>query len=578
MKKLPLFLSTAMVATTSLGVLAPVVLANDGGVRDNLLEAGVLQGTRSLALAESVLYPDRLYTDTNHMIKELMPTLIDQKSNEIYLQDVMAGDWRPQWLTIGWMDYENGVTEAQADAGLERLGTQDCKDWAVIYSDGEITQTSLSGYAKRTNKAVKLADNKSDMLYYAVRWAREVRGEDGTVVLEDDHWVRGKIDYRRCVHSDVYKKEVTRCRQIKAATDATYGFEVQENSGSYRVIPYSEGEVVMTWDEEWRKILTERSKEYSDKMAALVEFLSKPDEFLDNVDAVVMKMLKVLPGMEDMSRVLTETQGTERNAKLARELYKKLLDEGDDNTQVLQQMITQLEAQKAALEVTKTELETDKAGLEGELSEAKALAEQLSVQKNRLEERIRELEEAGDGNGSDLEKLKELEGQIEILSQEKANLAGEVARERKARQQSEAQLGVKEEARMALEKENLHLREELSSMKASMESCDKKSDVVDNESVKIENQEGMKGNGYTNGATQGVSKVDEAKEEKLSKDMKENGLRGEENNESGDESDVNVPVLGGSEEMGRGLWWWLVPVVVMAGSAIFWLKRALGRK
>lgn len=585
MKKLPIFLSTAMMTVAGVGVLAPKVLAN----QVEMAPKG--QDLLNLALSEDLLDSnlmeirggiDKIYLDSNHMVDEIYPTLINQRDNSLYFQDMMAGDWRPQWLTVVWMDYENGITEEMADTKLETLGTVDASDWAVIYSDGQITQTSLSGFVEKIGD-VELLDNKSDLLYYAVRWARVVEQDDGTVVLEDDYWTRGKIDYRKCVHSDNYDIATTRCRQVRADVNKTYNFEIQQNKSPFAVIAYPNGEEVITWEEEWKDILRERSKSYSDKMAVLVEFLSNPEEFLDNAEDVIGKMLRVLPGLSDMNDVLSETKRTQINVELARQLYGEL--NGDDYGE-LQEVIKRLESENVVLGKEKEELTSIVAGLEGEilnlsnvktdlnnkladtrteLSEAKETISQLEQLRNQLEEKIKVLESGTDEDGTvellgEINRLKDRILELESGNEELKTMITEGTRQREI-----------------LENENQQLKLEIEKLK---DSASDKCSEVNNDGVESgTNQGGLTEMRYGNGGLNGSGVETERNETvglEKSEDLEGAGL-GADDSEKINNEELEVPILGGgvNERDGRWNWWWmLIPIVAAMGSFIFWVKRA----
>lgn len=589
MKKLPVIMSAAMMTAASVGVLTPKVLANEDktsfigqdlitlALSENLLDSGIMM-TRSGV--------DKMYLDSNHMVNELYPTLINQRDNSLYFQDMMAGDWRPQWLTVVWMDYENGITEEMADARLGTLGVVDASEWAVIYSDGRINQTSLSGFVEKVN-GVELLDNKSDLLYYAVRWAREVEQDDGTVILEDDYWTRGKIDYRKCVHSDNYDVVTTRCRQVRTDVDKTFDFEIQQNKSPFAVVAYPNGEKVITWDEEWRGILRERSKLYSDRMAVLVDFLSNPEEFLSNVENVVGKMLKVLPGLSDINDVLDETQRTQFNVELARQLYSEL--NGGDSGELLE-VIKRLESEKGVLEKDKEELVGVVAGLEGEildlfddktdlnnklaearteLSEAKEAISQLELLKSQLEEKIRLLESEVDSGEvvellGEIKRLKDIILELEDGNEDLKKIIIEGTRQREA-----------------LEDENLQLRSEIEKLKGS--ASDKCSEIIEGDNL---NQGGLNtevdhGDSSVKVVTQGGDEKHGVEDVGKSDDLEGRNL--EVNNDKKiNNEEFEVPILGGgitNEGSERWNWWWiLIPVVATIGSFIFWIKRTWSKK
>ena len=101
-------------------------------------------------------------------------------------------------LVVAYYDYERGVTEAEADAGLATLG-EDAAEWAVVFYDeeyrfGEFDHPllNLSGFEVWIEG--EFTENKRDLLYYAAEFGEPELQEDGSTAWENRVWLRGKYD------------------------------------------------------------------------------------------------------------------------------------------------------------------------------------------------------------------------------------------------------------------------------------------------------------------------------------------------------------------------------------------------
>ena len=165
-------------------------------------------------------------------------------------------------LVVAYYDYERGVTEAEADAGLATLG-EDAAEWAVVFYDeeyrfGEFDHPllNLSGFEVWIEG--EFTENKRDLLYYAAEFGEPELQEDGSTAWENTVWLRGKYDYRSCIHGPDFKPVLPNYIGIPTCSAR----DVED--GKYIVTATRGGEVaegILTWEEEWRQIQLERLRE-----------------------------------------------------------------------------------------------------------------------------------------------------------------------------------------------------------------------------------------------------------------------------------------------------------------------------
>ena len=212
-------------------------------------------------------------------------------------------------LILVYYDYENGVTEEVADQRLATLGEDDYTDWAVrlAYKEMNLAEhphlTNLTGFDVEFE--VEMLENRTDLIYYAVEYGVPTLTEDGETEWTETEWLRGKLDYRQCVHSVDFDLNLVgsaptcMTKLVEPGKNAVWTIGVQDKN-----------EQVITWDEEWREIQYER-------LAAIVQELAtwgtEWDE--EEVRAMLARLgklettLAVANGVEDLlvvERALTE--------------------------------------------------------------------------------------------------------------------------------------------------------------------------------------------------------------------------------------------------------------------------------
>lgn len=268
--------------------------------------AGVNAGAEKVEYYWEGAYNTEANIDSPYFeMRHLFPTL-----NLVAVETRMATKERAmRRLVLAYYDYENGVTEEVADQRLATLGEDDYTDWAVrlAYKEMNLADhpylTNLTGFDVEFE--VEMLENRTDLIYYAVEYGVPTLTEDGETVWAETEWLRGKLDYRQCVHSVDFDLNLVgsaptcMTKLVEPGKNAVWAIGVQDKN-----------EQVITWDEEWREIQYER-------LAAIVQELAtwgaEWDE--EEVRAMLARLgklettLAVANGVEDLlvvERALTE--------------------------------------------------------------------------------------------------------------------------------------------------------------------------------------------------------------------------------------------------------------------------------
>ena len=261
MKKLAMMMAALGVMGGVGGAALPVVaMSGDvGGLGENV--AGVEEsGERweeGLLLEANTISPDlrfpNLYPMHNYMSVELVPSETRALKR----------------LVVAYYDYEQGVTEAEADAGLATLG-EDAAEWAVVIYDEEYRfgmedhpLLNFGGFEVWIEG--EFTENKRDLLYYAAEFGEPELQEDGTTEWQNTVWLRGKYDYRSCIHGPDFKPVLPNYIGIPTC------FARDGEDGKHIVTATRGGAVaegILTWEEEWRQIQLERLREIVVEMGA----------------------------------------------------------------------------------------------------------------------------------------------------------------------------------------------------------------------------------------------------------------------------------------------------------------------
>lgn len=529
-----------------------------------------------------------------------------------------GGNWYTRRVVMVYRNYEAGITEEEADEKLASLGVDDSSDWAIKMVDRENTgQQLVSWNLKAENDGV--TRNKTDMIYYALMVAHRVENSEGEVSWEDEHWIRGKIDYRNCVHSKVYNLKTSLCRrEVNTATGRMIYRPVARPG--YNQAAQPEDEVIMSWEEEWRKIQEERVAAVRDNLEMLKKSFSQGKEILQQAGESLENLDVTLGKTENVDDLKYEV----KNLKKLLEEVKALMDATD--TSKLEAELDELRGEIAKLQVENTAILGEKGEL---LEKITQQADQIKALKSEKEVILKE-------NAELMTKSGELETIIEELRSKKETLEAELEAIKESEQQLEQNIVALENEKAALNQEildlqiaNEDLKKELEQAKAEKEDALKTNEILkdeneklgekneilrkENEKVKEENEsllEQLKtlkeGNidaenfEETKAALEAENRKLNSEIERLKVELKEKTYKvtgsamGEQeafadNNEDSEiimnmqdirenkgeddkEIAAEVPQLG-EVETKFNLWWLLVPGLVLVGMFGYWIKR-----
>lgn len=238
-----------------------------------------------------------------------------------------------QRIWLATLDYENGWTEAEVDELLDDWTTLKA-DWTKAVREQKFVNATSHFYATMalTIEGTRLqydltAMNLPDVLYYAVEF-KDLADEDA-----ETFWVRGKVDYRGCVHAQKFVEWQTgTCVEM-----VDWGAE----TAKYWAAGAAEDEEVVTWEEEWRSVLAGRIGEVGailDGLAmipdlskeALAQSLAHEEGKLVQIEALLAKATGVEEEIAEVGRL------RERMAKMlddsSEEVGKDPSDGGDLET------------------------------------------------------------------------------------------------------------------------------------------------------------------------------------------------------------------------------------------------------
>lgn len=558
-RKVPLMVAGTALITSTLSMGVPIMAHAETGNMAREIEFG-----RDVILDENVV------TDA---------VIISQIGVANYSLNIVgsAGDYYPRRFVLAYRDYENGYIEKEADALLETLGTGD-DGWAIKLVDKKLSDTMKNASIfYRTLK--EIGDNRTDILYYGMQYARKVQSDQGTS-WEDEWWVRGKINYRNCGHSSLTKtQEVTCVRQEKGDGTVVY---LPHDAKTLKALDVPENDEIMKWDDEWSAILQDYYSEANGKLLALDQTLTGGEQVLNEHEATLRRLELILSKMDDKLGLQDSIAALKPTLTHIHQFYDQAGQSGAvDEAELtkLQQEIERMRTQNQQLEQTKTTLTEEKGRLEREKTGLKSQVEALRDENGELQLQLGILR-------GENEKLKEentaIAGERDQLTDEKRALEAEIERLKLALAGDAAALLEENQALQSkneqLTSENINLRTQLAEQEEQMKQLEhqgqancpaiKTEKLVDNQKmtgVKPENIVTNQNNVAVGSAQQG-SELQTAPAETLDPKNPEQKV------EKSDETDVEVPMLG-EEIKGDWNWWWvIIPLVGALSSFIWWLE------
>jgi len=544
MKKLPMlavFALTVSIVGCTLPAFAVDNLAVKGETVNEILANDPLSG-EVLAISNGGGHGDTLFLEENAINPNFAFLSINYYKNRMGIQVPQDSGWSIRRVLIAYRNYEGGITEAEADANLAKLGVGESEVWKIIQDYDakgwpflQADLTPMDG-----SKKIKLADILTDELYYAVEFGHKTEA-DGVVQWQDEWWTRGKVDYRNCVHSSVFDPVETFCYR---GGDGAYIVRRTD----YTNVEMPDEEVV-SWDEEWNAIQRQRYEETQKKLTVLSDNLYNVLGILDSADKVLAGLKVTLPKSENMAdQGALETGNTQLQdlSRRLREYYLglKRADNGDE--------LESLKEEKVEL-----------------MREIETLRQQIISS----EEGRRKVEEEN----------KALMQENGILMTEKQTLAAERETLRTEKETLVAEKGEIQSKNKRLEQENQELKQQIETMTAGQKGD--RGEVPATSEMNAATKAGLD----ETSTSQELVATTETRTIVVEKDRGETPMnqddtldrkvgdnQQEENKESGtEETSVVVPNLGDLENESKMSLWWVVIAGMGLVAGLFWGVRRL---
>ncbi len=188
MKKTPILLSAALLASGNLNVMAEVTarsLASQEKYRSGILSEDPLSGS-NLGIVSKDSNRDELFLDENMQDPTFNLLSVDYKQNQIGLQLHEKTGWLIKRVVLAYRNYEGGITEAEADVNIATLGINDDNTWKTLWDYDANGRAELYRYlvpGTRLNP-ILLTENLTNVIYYAVEYGKKV-DVDGNSVWQD---------------------------------------------------------------------------------------------------------------------------------------------------------------------------------------------------------------------------------------------------------------------------------------------------------------------------------------------------------------------------------------------------------
>lgn len=375
MKTIPILLSTLTLATSGTGVAMPMAIQDIG--------------EQALVAATTPSYEDILLGTNEFSDYVQIQNINFDRETVRFAIDIPRDRWQIKRVMVAHRDYEGGISEVEADTKLTTLGVEDSKNWAIMMVDRKVAAPGMLGVSYNSGMAKQtLVGNLSDQIYYAVEFSEYSITENGTKVWgTETQWVRGKVDYRSCIHSQMFESvKATQCTVVKE--DAKYKAIPQRLEDGTNLTP-SADERVISWEDEWRAVQLARVQETTDQLLEVwekLQLVTKQVEdgmnIADKADLAYVEVgddagnqfSKKVAGLHEIIRKITGTYAGLQG--------KELLEEN----QTLTRQIAQLMAEKV-------QWEQDKTGLENKNNQLVAEKDDLAQENQDLRQEIQELKQ-----------------------------------------------------------------------------------------------------------------------------------------------------------------------------------------
>lgn len=612
MRKTTILLAAMSLAVNNLGMVS-YAGALDTGSELPLYERIITEGQDMVVGHEDVWIPE----DTVSEYLLISPIRMLPKyhgSDSVRFEIKLDEGWQVRRILIAQRDYEKGYTEEEADLAARDLGLDVDYTWAKVLQDITYDNTIMNKGLGVT--AGTLVDNLPNQLYYALQVSHRVTHDDGSVTWEDNWWIRGKLDYRTCAHSKKFNVQTTYCSRAMLE-DGKYMF-VPYSSSTNKPIVSPGDEEIESWDDEWLRVQTERLDKAQDAVNVLNYNLRQAVRIMDTNEKVLAGLEVTLPKGGGSEAQMRQVENLKQMLMELREYYASLGSDGDNQAMLellqgqkreleakLQEMtskLTMLEEREVKLrdengtlrqkneecqqevETLKTEIETLKAEIErlrgenGDLLSQGRKNEEMIVELRRengdLQERIRLLEREKDDALLEKDQLKQENVDLVNKSVELNQLNTKIVAENEKLNEENIKLRAQI---AAIEADNNREHDSDSSIGAEQNSQKNTEVNVNVNNTGNKSERGSK-NEEKNIATSsndlnGIKSNDVTLEERSGR---ENSNQKSEVPEKSSNQEVEVPNLGKDDQ--KGAFWWLIPVVALAGMMgagveILWRKR-----
>lgn len=494
---------------------------------------------------------------------------------------------RAQRAVIAYRDFESGITEEEADKAAATLGL--VEDSALItLVDSE---KPALGNTVKPLKGKRIDDNLTDIIYFAVQFGHETADK----TLEDSYWVRGKLDYRNCIHATVFEPEDMICMRNTDTDTGAIKYLPAMQDGSWVTVP--ENDAVKTWDVEWKEEVRRRLKVIDEQlrhiktevpdlgsmtflMGKQIDKLQESTAKMENMadeNQEMLRLEKVLQEVRTMlgwmigeyqQEVMNDLQGALGSAQVD-------LNAAQQQIKVLKAQLLQAEQDAAAAGGEYTELQNElKQGrekLEQAQSDLAQMVEHMQDLQAKLQETEVKLRLAVDENDAVKGELGQIQHELEKVMAEKMGLMQEIADLAAKNADLARELQGMNQAdktdNTGLEAENAALKLENEVLKTQNAQL-----TSENEALKMEIQRLQRELEDASTVKIGEVKVGEAP---LNSEEAQNNI-----SSTGVElisEDVEVPNLG-ETEVKVNLWWILAGVVALLGATGLWCKRHLNKR
>lgn len=450
MKKIPIILTSLSLAIGTSGIT-------------NILLTPVASATDTVQIENTSR--DLYFEDLYKMKEYFWLTKLNFAKNELTFNvgHSSSTEWAtPQKILIVMRDYESGITEDEANEAVKTLGVGD-GSWYKVITD--MKEPAGTNYAYP--KTMKLEENLPDVLYFAIQYAHKTVGANGRVTLEDEYWVRGKVDYRNCIHSALFDSETMACT-VKMDNITQTAQIAAIKDGNYVLFP--EDEKVLTWEEELKTVVKERITNLKTQLTHIKTQLPNLGSTLFLTSKATDNMQKSLTGMSESPEI---NQGLVQLRTLMQQIQYTY------DWMIGAEQQKQMDALQVALDAARAEIERLKQESSTSTEEILQAQQQLVEMTQRWQETQEKL---------DLSEADKQEKYTELLAvqEELAKLRAEMKTLHVKLGDTEAELAKSLNGKTSIEHELSEIKAEMAKILTEKEEIMQKVQVLTNDTTDLE--------------------------------------------------------------------------------------------